>query len=117
MSRIRLTEKTFASVIVLLASASFIGGVSPQITAKSHAGLRANPAPVINIPTPPPDVVNPSGGFASFDDYSWRAFIAMVWPAKHGQRGVPDTSKTVDGAGPRVFETYKATWEIFHNLP
>ena len=32
-----------------------------------------------------------------------------------GQRGQPDTSKTIDGSGPRVFDTYKALVEVFHN--
>ena len=50
-----------------------------------------------------------------FDDYSWRAFVAMVWPAAKGQRGVPDAAKDVGAAGPRVFETYKSLWEIFHD--
>lgn len=77
------------------------------------------PVPTITSPTPPADVCIPSG-FGSlpidyFDDYSWRAFVAMVWPAASGQRGTPDTSQTVGGPGPRVFETYKALWEVFHN--
>ena len=49
-----------------------------------------------------------------FDDYSWRAFIAMVWPAAKGHRGVADENAMVGGAGPRVFETYKSLWEVFH---
>jgi hypothetical protein len=49
-----------------------------------------------------------------FDDYSWRIFIAMVWPARQGQRGVPDTGQTISAPGPRVFETYKSAWEVFH---
>jgi hypothetical protein len=49
-----------------------------------------------------------------FDDYSWRAFIALVWPALSGQRGVPDTNKPLTaGDTPLVFETYKADWETF----
>jgi hypothetical protein len=62
------------------------------------------------LPTPPPS----QNGIAYFDDYSWRAFIALVWPALQGQRGVPGTTKTVAGPGPRVFETYKGLWEVFH---
>jgi hypothetical protein len=50
-----------------------------------------------------------------FDDYSWRAFVAMVWPAAKGQRGVPDTARSVGAPGPRVFETCKSLWEIFHD--
>lgn len=49
-----------------------------------------------------------------FDDYSWRAFISMVWPAANGQRGVADTTKKVgDVADPLVFETLKSDWEMF----
>src|SRR5262245_58621945 len=74
------------------------------------------PVPTISSPGIPNDVCIPSG-FPSnelpidfFDDYSWRAFIAMVWPAANGQRGKPDTTKTVVDAGPRVFETFKSSW-------
>jgi hypothetical protein len=76
------------------------------------------PSPVINSPQVPSDVCIPDGfsgnAIQFFDDFSWRSFIAMVWPAQQGQRGVPDTAQTVGGPGPRVFETYKSAWEIFH---
>ena len=49
-----------------------------------------------------------------FDDYSWRAFVAMVWPAAKGHRGVADEKRAVGGGGPRVFETFKSLWEVFH---
>jgi hypothetical protein len=76
------------------------------------------PTPTISSPQPPNDVCIPDG-FAGlpidyFDDYSWRAFIALIWPTLSGQRGTPDTAKTPGDSGPRVFETYKALWEIFH---
>ena len=70
------------------------------------------PTPVITSSTVPSDVAIPAGftdnPIAFFDDYSWRTFIAMIWPAKTGQRGQPDTSQTIDGTGPRVFDTYKS---------
>lgn len=78
------------------------------------------PVVTVNSPQVPCDVCIPSGfgglPIAFFDDYSWRSFIALVWPAQiqNNQRGVPDTSQTVGGIGPRVFETYKALWELFH---
>jgi hypothetical protein len=50
-----------------------------------------------------------------FDDFSWRAFVALMWPAAKDQRGVPDKTATLKESGPRVFETYKSIWEIFHN--
>jgi len=53
---------------------------------------------------------------AAFDDYSWRAFIALSWPAKPGVRGVPDESKRIgdssDANSQVVWETWKADYEI-----
>jgi hypothetical protein len=78
-----------------------------------------HPTPVVNSSAVPADVMIPTGSsgnpIAAFDDYSWRAFLAMVWPAKPAVRGVPDTTKTVnDLVIPRVFETYKSVTEVFH---
>ena len=66
----------------------------------------------------PPDVCIPDP-FTSltidfFDDYSWRALMAMVWPAAKSKRGVADDHLTVGSPGPRVFETFKSLWEVFH---
>jgi hypothetical protein len=59
---------------------------------------------------------NPPVPLEYFDDYSWRAFIALVWPALKGQCGVPDTSLPITTVGvPLVFETYKADWETFQS--
>lgn len=76
------------------------------------------PIPNVSSSTVPTDVCIPTG-FAGlpiqfFDDFSWRSFIAMVWPALDGERGVPDATKNVRDAGPRVFETYKVLHELFH---
>ena len=49
-----------------------------------------------------------------FDDYSWRAFLVMVWPAAPGRRGIADVNRPVGAAGPRTFETMKSLWEVFH---
>lgn len=82
-------------------------------------GLSQSPPPVINSPNVPADVAIPEGfsgnPISFFDDFSWKSFIALVWPAQVGQRGQPDTSRSVGGSGPRVFETYKALYEVFHN--
>lgn len=78
------------------------------------------PAVIITSPHVPRDVCIPSelpfsaDQIAFFDDYSWRSFIAVAWPAAKGQRGVPDSTQTVGDGGPRVFETLKAMWEVFH---
>jgi hypothetical protein len=80
------------------------------------------PLATITAPQPPADVCIPDG-FAGnpitfFDDFSWRSFIAMVWPVQQGMRGVPDTSKSIGPvSGPLVFETLKADWEVFQPSP
>lgn len=77
------------------------------------------PTPVITSSKVPDDVAIPANfpgnPIAFFDDFSWRAFVALVWPGLQGQRGAPDPAQTVGGKGPRVFETYKALNEVFHN--
>jgi len=93
-------------------------------TGRGHSTLAPSPCPDnppvdITSPQVPTDVCVPDGfgGVPTkyFDDYSWRSFIALVWPTQQGQRGMPDISQTVGGTGPRVFQTYKSAWEIFHN--
>jgi len=85
--------------------------------------LSASPCPVqpaarISSRTPA-DVCVPDGvtGIALdfFDDYSWRTFVSLVWPAAARHRGVPASTQGIAAPGPRVFETYKAIWEIFHS--
>jgi hypothetical protein len=48
-----------------------------------------------------------------FNCYGWKTFVALSWPAKSDQRGIPDTTKSITGDGPRVWETYKQTYEVF----
>lgn len=78
----------------------------------------AQPTPTLSSEMPA-DVCIPSGfkdiAVDYFDDYSWRAFIALAWPAADGHRGVPAPGRAITAAGPPVFDTYKATWEIFHH--
>jgi hypothetical protein len=83
------------------------------------------PPVVINSPQVPSDVCLPAASATAspedqlpyFDDYSWRTFLAMVWPAKAGERGVPDAARKPDGSGPVVFQTLKALWELLHPVP
>jgi hypothetical protein len=104
-------RRWFAGVVPLLFSLFIVDSVA-------SGQCPSVPTPNVTSSTIPTDVCIPDG-FGSlpidyFDDYSWRSFIAMVWPASNGRRGVPDASKTVGDPGPRVFETYKSLWEIFH---
>src|SRR5262245_5942895 len=57
---------------------------------------------------------NPVIPLLYFDDYSWRTFLALTWPAKQSQRGQPDGSLPYGSPGrPVVFETFKSEWEVF----
>ncbi|MES2113305.1 MAG: hypothetical protein V4577_31425 [Bacteroidota bacterium] len=82
-------------------------------------GTRQDIPPVVISSVVPTDVSPEVDTFqgnpiAFFDDYSWRLFIAMVWPAKAGERGLPDNTLSLDQPNtPKVFETYKSDWEIF----
>jgi hypothetical protein len=100
--------KTIAGA-VLLVLCSTAWGAAPPCPA---------PTPSISSPTLPTDVSSQvlqcANGINFFDDFSWRSFVALIWPAANGQRGVPDTAQTNFPANvPLVFATYKADWESF----
>lgn len=77
------------------------------------------PVPAVNSPDVPADVCIPKGfsgiPLEYFDDYSWKLFVSLVWPVEGGHRGLPDLKQTAGGPGPRVFETEKSLWEVFHD--
>jgi hypothetical protein len=88
------------------------------VAACAAAQCPDRPVQSVTSPRMPADVCIPAEFTAVpvdyFDDYSWRAFMAMVWPAENGHRGAADAKKAVGDAGPRVFETFKSLWEVFH---
>jgi hypothetical protein len=48
------------------------------------------------------------------DDFAWRTFVAINWPAAPGRRGVPDRSKRLgEPAEAVVWGTWKADHELF----
>ena len=57
--------------------------------------------------------------FPDFDNFAWRAFVALNWPSLTDplHRGVPDRAKTLGDPGPRVWETFKARYELFQVGP
>lgn len=78
-----------------------------------------HPTPIIS-PFMPVDVdapVNPDlNEIAAFDDYSWRAFIAVNWPAKIGIRGVPDETKQIGDFSDPVTQVIWGTWKADYEL-
>ncbi len=57
--------------------------------------------------------------YPDFDTFAWRAFIALNWPSltDPAHRGEPDRAKTLGDPGPRVWETFKARYELFQVGP
>lgn len=47
------------------------------------------------------------------DIFSWQQFIALNWPAAQGKRGEPAADKSINAAGPRVWETWKEAYEVY----
>ncbi len=116
LSRFLLSCSRFGTVIVFLFACS--AGVAQ--TQPCPDPPPSPPVPTITSPLVPADVCMPQNfssnqnPIAFFDDYSWRVFVAMVWPARTGQRGVPDTTRDLGNpSGPLVFETLKQDWEFF----
>src|SRR3984885_2982840 len=57
--------------------------------------------------------------YPDFDNFAWRAFIALNWASLTDpvHRGEPDRAKTLGDSGPRVWETFKARYELFQADP
>jgi hypothetical protein len=57
--------------------------------------------------------------YPDFDNFAWRAFIALNWPSltDPAHRGLPDRAKSLGDPGPRVWETFKARYELFQVDP
>jgi cytochrome c len=47
------------------------------------------------------------------DTFAWQEFIALNWPATVGDRGEPNRNLAINAPGPRVWETWKETSEVY----
>src|ERR1700719_2362260 len=107
MAPFKTPSTTILSAVALIASI-----VAPAPSA--HAQI---PPPIVSpdrVPDVPP--TPPGSPFPFFDNFSWRAFIALNWPAMAGaaHRGEPDRARAFgDTRGPRVWETWESRYEIF----
>jgi hypothetical protein len=105
--------------MAILAATAMVAAVAhgSALTQGPGGACPTTPTPSLS-PAMPSDVCIPDGfkdiAVEYFDDYSWRAFVALIWPAAE-HRGTPAQVRPVGSPGSRVFETYKATWEIFHS--
>lgn len=106
-------SSAFAFVAVTLSSVIALVAVGVTIAAPiaSAEGLAASVLPdrLDDLPLSGGDIA------ASADAFAWRAFIALNWPSKLGaaERGAPDRAKALADPGKRVWETFKADYELF----
>ncbi len=101
-------SRSFRVVSAAIAFCAMAG----DVLAQTPPAPTVSPDPLPDVPPTPPGQ-NP---FPYFDNYSWRSFIALNWPGMTAaaQRGQPDRGKKFgDATGPRVWETWKAGYEIF----
>jgi hypothetical protein len=100
------------------------GADSAASVSKTTATTASTIKPVIsgNVPTevtiPNPDP-NPVNNRPAFDVFSWQTFIALCWPVKSGERGVPlnpndpNTLLKSTNTTPAVWTSYKDQWDLF----
>jgi len=72
-----------------------------------------SPERIEDVPSIKPDP------WPDFDNFAWRAFIALNWPSltDPANRGEPDRARMLGDKGPRVWETFKARYELFQVGP
>jgi hypothetical protein len=88
------------------------GSVTRIVVAQPVPPPTVSPDALPDVPPTPPG----QSPFPFFNNYSWRSFIALNWPAltAPAQRGQPDRTKHFgDTTGPRVWTTWKSQIEIF----
>src|SRR5918996_4839138 len=106
-------------------SAKNVEGLASELARETSAAPQSTPIPAVTpdlpyvVPARPPGLT-PQQSRPWFDDFSWQSFIAINWPAKIGPdgtpiRGVPDLSKSIGDPGPRVWESWKADYELFQD--
>jgi hypothetical protein len=120
-------------LIIAMCGIFVLAQFAPSQTATAINTSAATNAANPQVPPPPPPNIcsiipcqvpiptvqhTPAQVRPFFDWFSWESFIALNWPALVTggtvQRGQADNTKTVgDLSVPRVWESWKAEWELF----
>ncbi|MGA8715571.1 MAG: hypothetical protein WB647_21475 [Roseiarcus sp.] len=81
----------------------------PDLAAAGDIAPLVSPDRIDDVPS---TKVDP---FPAFDNFAWRAFIALNWPSRTeaDHRGEPDRERMLGDSGPRVWETFKSRYELF----
>lgn len=98
---------TCAAVIAALSQPSCSG-------CDKKTDLTVDPALVPSLTwTVPVDLPDSPATQAQFTVFGWQSFIALNWPARLDQRGLPDTTKAFGAEWPTVWETFKNKQQTF----
>ena len=99
--------------VLLARSAALIALLPVPAAAADDSAPVVSPDRIEDAPSIKPDP------YPDFDNFAWRAFIALNWPSltDPAHRGEPDRAKTLGDPGPRVWETFKARYELFQVGP
>ena len=95
-----------------------VAPAAAQVQKEPRVGYNAalvSPDRIMEIPNLTPEIDK----FPELDNYAWRAFVSLNWPAltDDAHRGEPDRSKQPGDPGPRVWETFKARYELLQTSP
>src|SRR6185369_12342298 len=100
---------------------ALVSGVFVALWVMGSDVAQAAPAPTVSSVLPD-DVAIPNGFGGNpiefFDDFSWRSFIALNWPAQTpgpagATRGVADAAAAFgDTTKPLLWESWKTDWEM-----
>jgi mono/diheme cytochrome c family protein len=86
-----------------------------EISVPAICGI-AVPNPRISCVVPPdvaPGFQEGTAAQRAFNIFGWQQFIALNWPAAPTVHGSPDQSRPIAAPGPRVWETWKETAEVY----
>jgi hypothetical protein len=105
-----------ATLLGCVAMACVAGIAMPPDSAPAQSACQQTPS-LTQRPSALPADVCASGAMIDAKDFyalSWQMFKFLIWPA--GERGQSHATKSILSMdGPRVFETFKAEWEIFRD--
>lgn len=114
------TAGVTAAVLLLVVVLPWGGPAHPDGTAFAGQGPLVFPQlPQTLSPTIPAEVEfeeqeDEEKNRPFIDDFAWRNFIALNWPADENQRGVPHpTKKFGDTSGPVLWGSWKSVGELF----
>src|ERR1043166_2797764 len=114
-SRLLIAIALVAAALAIVTVAFFpVSPAAAQVQKEPRVGYNAAlivPDRIQEIPNVTPE----EDKFPELDNFAWRAFVALNWPAltDAAHRGEPDRGKTPGDPGPRVWETFKARYELF----